>query len=198
MLRWDIMLWEILTLTSNEWSVRCRDVATEPLLIPLNNEKVKGTQADKAAADVSSRGMWSTFERTFFDIQVLHPNCPSYVNTPVKKLYERAEKKKLSKYNSRILQVEKGSFTPLIYSTFGGWGPCADKYHKRLAQLISWKRNEDYAKVMAHMRIKIRFAILRSTLVALRGERGKKMRTVTPTSSTSFNLIPEAKSYECP
>ena len=114
------------------------------------------------------------------------------------KLYERAEKKKMSKYNSRILQVEKGTFTPLIYSTFGGCGPAAERYHKRLAKLISWKRNEDYAKVISHMRIKFRFAILRSTLVALRGERGKKTRNVTAVSSTSFNLIPSAMSYECP
>jgi hypothetical protein len=176
----------------------CRDVVTEPQLIPLNNEIVNGTQAERAAADVSSRGMWSTFERTFFDVQVIHPNCPSYIDTPVEKLYERAEKKKMAKYNSRILQVEKGTFTPLIYSTFGGCGPVADRYHKRLAKLISWKRNEDYAKVVSHMRIKFRFAILRSTLVALRGERGKKTRNVAAVSSTSFNLIPSAMSYECP
>lgn len=174
----------------------CRDVVTEPQLIPLKNEIVNGTQADQAATDVSSRGMWSTFERTFFDVQVIHPNCPSYQNTPIEKLYERAERRKLSKYNSRILQVEKGSFTPLIYSTFGGWAPCAEKYHKRLAKLISWKRNEEYANVMSHMRVKIRFAILRSTLVALRGERGKVNRTVKAVSSTSFNLIPAAMSYE--
>ena len=43
------------------------------LPIPLNNEIVNGTQAERAAADVSSRGIWSTFERTFFDVQVIHP-----------------------------------------------------------------------------------------------------------------------------
>ena len=85
-----------------------------------------------------------------------------------------------------------------LYSTFGGCGPVAERYHKRLANLISWKRNEDYAKVISHMRIKFRFAILRSTLVALRGERGRKTRNVTTVSSTSFNLIPSAMSYECP
>ena len=94
--------------------------------------------------------------------------------------------------------MEKGTFTPLIYFIFGGFGPVADRYHKRLAKLISWKRNEDYAKVVSHMRIKFRFTILRSTLVTLRGERGKKTRNVTAVSSTSFNLIPSAMSYECP
>ena len=174
----------------------CRDVVTEPQLIPLETEIVNGTQADRAATDVSSRGMWSTFQRTFFDVQVLHPNCPSYRNVPIDKLYERAEKNKMRKYNSRILQVEKGSFTPLIYSTFGGWGPRADKYHKRLARLISLKQNEEYSKVISYMRIRIRFAILKSTLVALRGERGKKTSTLKSVSSTAFNIIPTAMSYE--
>ena len=43
------------------------------LRIPFNNEIVNGTQAERAAADVSSRGIWCTFERTFFDVQVIHP-----------------------------------------------------------------------------------------------------------------------------
>ena len=174
----------------------CRDVVTEPQLIPLETEIVSGTQADRAATDISSRGMWSTFQRTFFDVQVLHPNCPSYLKLPVNKLYDMAEKKKMSKYNSRILLVEKGSFTPLIYSTFGGWGPHANKYHKRLAELISRKRNEEYSKVISYMRIRIRFAILRSTLVAIRGEHGRKTTTPKSLSMTSFNMIPEAMQYE--
>ena len=80
----------------------------------------------------------------------------------------------MKKYNSRIINVEKGSFTPLIYSTSGGWGTQAAAYHKRLAQLLSKKRNEEYADVMGYMRTKIRFSILRSTLIAVRGERGRR------------------------
>ena len=35
----------------------CRDVVTEPALIPLDNEEIVGTNADRAAPDVSSRGL---------------------------------------------------------------------------------------------------------------------------------------------
>ena len=49
----------------------CKDVVIEPQLLPLDNESVEGTSADRAAPDISSRGMWSTFERTFFDVRVL-------------------------------------------------------------------------------------------------------------------------------
>ena len=69
--------------------------------------------------------------------------------------------------------MEGGSFTPLVYSTFGGWDPQAVKYHKRLAQMISNRKNENYNDVINHIRTRIRFSILKSVLVAVRGERGK-------------------------
>ena len=102
----------------------------------------------------------------------------------------------MRKYNSRVITVEGGSFTPLVYSTFGGWAPQAVKYHKRLAQKIAHKRNEDYRCVMNHIRLRVRFALLRSVLVAVRGERGKKHGS-QPLSSVSFNMVPEAMHYEC-
>ena len=112
----------------------CKDVVSEPHLIKLENEVVSGTQADEARPDISSRGLWSTFERTFYDVRVFHPNSASYCNQTLDQLYSQHEKEKMRKYNHRILMVEKGSFTPLVYTTFGGWGPQATRYHKRLAQ----------------------------------------------------------------
>ena len=103
----------------------------------------------------------------------------------------------MRKYNSRVITVEKGTFTPLVYSTFGGCGPQAKQYHKRLAELISRKRNEEYHQVINHIRVKIRFSLLRSVLIALRGERGKKAFSSQPLSSTSFNLVPTTMHYEC-
>ena len=72
----------------------------------------------------------------------MHPNCPSYMSTSMAKLYEDHEQEKVKKYNSRVITVEKGTFTPLVYSTFGGWGPQARRYHKRLAEMISKRKNE--------------------------------------------------------
>ena len=174
----------------------CRDVVIEPRLLPLDNEIVDGTSADRAAPDISSRGMWSAFGRTFFDVRVLHPNAKSYINTAPATLFSNHEKEKMRKYNSRVITVEGGSFTPLVYSTFGGWAPQAVKYHKRLAQMISNKRNEDYKDVINHIRTRVRFSLLRSVLVAVRGERGKK-RSSQPLSSVAFNMVPEAMHYEC-
>ena len=145
----------------------CRDVVSEPRLLPVNDEEIEGTTADRAAPDISSRGLWSTFERTFFDVHVLHPNAPSYQASDLSTLYRNHELEKMRKYNSRVITVERGSFSPLIYTTFGGMGPQATRYHKRLAELVAHKRNEDYNHVISHMRTRIRFSVLRSTLVAI-------------------------------
>ena len=176
----------------------CKDIIIEPCLLPINSEEVSGTSANRAAPDISSRGLWSTFERTFYDVRVLHPNAPSYQTTSIPTLYKNHENEKIRKYNSRIITVEKGTFTPLVYSTFGGCGPQAKRYHKRLAELISRKRNEDYHYVINHIRRKVRFCLLRSVLIAIRGERGRKPAATKPLASTSFNMVPEAMNYECP
>ena len=84
----------------------------------------------------------------------------------------------MRKYNARVLTVEKGSFTPLVYTTFGGWAPQASKYHKQLARLIARKRNEDYHHVISHIRTKVRFSLLKSVLIAVQGERGMKQLKV--------------------
>ena len=137
-------------------------------------------------------------ERTFFDVRVFHPNSASYINTSPQQLYIRHEKEKKRMYNDRVLQVEKGSFSPLIFSTTGGMGPESTRYHKKLAEHIAVKRGEEYSHVVSHVRTRIRFALLRSTLIAVRGERGRRRRkeTETPLSEISFNLIPERASYE--
>ena len=96
------------------------------------------------------------------------------------------------------MQVEKGSFSPLIFTTSGGMGPESTRFHKKLAELISAKRKEEYSHVVNHIRTRLRFAILRCTLIAVRGDRGRNRRRQesVPLSEVSFNLIPEQAAYE--
>ena len=118
----------------------------------------------------------------------MHPNSPSYVNKPIKDVYVSHEQEKKRKYNERVLQIEKGTFTPIVGSTFGGWGNEADKHHKRIATLIAAKRNEEYSDVINYVRTRLRFSLLKSILTAVRGVRGKS-RSAEPISSVAFNLI---------
>ena len=93
--------------------------------------------------------------------------------------------------------MEKGSFVPLVFTTSGGSGPKCTNALKRLAHLIAEKRNERYEHVMGFIRTKLRFSLLKSTLIAIRGVRGDP-RSVEPNMSViSFNTIPQCSSYDC-
>ena len=169
----------------------CKDVKIEPELLPLDTDRINtGNTADKARLDVSGNGVWGPFEKTFLDIRVMHPNAPSYINKNISKVYESHEKEKKRTYNERIMQIEKGSFTPIVMSTTGGMGNEANRHHKRIATLISIKRKENYADVMNYVRTRLRFSLLKSTLMAVRGVRGRpKKEVTTPISELSFNLL---------
>ena len=99
-------------------------------------------------------------------------------------------------YNERVIQVEKGSFTPLVFSTFGGLGPECEKFHQRVAQLISKKTNQTYSKVVDHIRTRIRFSLLRSVLISLRGVRGKDRYVTKDLGDVSYELIPSMTDYD--
>ena len=175
----------------------CKDVKVEPELLPIGNRSVSSSNTSvKARIDVSAVGIWSPMARTFLDVRVFHPNSPSYRGKKIEKVYEQHENEKKRTYNQRIVQVEKATFTPLVFSTSGGMAPECTKFHKRLAELISLKTKEEYSHVMNHLRTRLRFSLLRSTLIALRGERGKSRKPKGNITDLSFNTMPEMPSYE--
>ena len=69
----------------------------------------------------------------------------SYVIKPIDRVYEMHESEKKRTYN---LQIEKGSFTPIVGSTLGGMGKEAQRHHKRITSLLAVKKNEEYTDVM--------------------------------------------------
>ena len=75
------------------------------------------------------------------------------------------------------MNVEHGTFTPLIFSTTGGVGPEAERFHKELANKISAKSGDKYGEVMRWMRCKLSFVILRAFLTCIRGSRPHKHRS---------------------
>ena len=119
-----------------------------------------------------------------------HLNCKSYVNMESSQVYAQHERQKKRKYNERVIHIEKGSFTPIVMSTSGGMGKEATIFFKRLALLISEKRHEHYAHVLNYIRTRLRFSLLKSTLMAVRGVRGKRAKdAVLDLSEISYNLI---------
>ena len=132
----------------------------------------------------------------FIDVRIFHPNAPSYIHKNLNQVYLEHEREKKRTYNDRILNIDKGTFTPLVFSTAGGMGKESEAYHRRLAQLIADKRRESYSHVISFIRTRIRFSLLKSTLISVRGVRGKTSHKPDPISSISFNMIPqEAEEY---
>jgi len=62
---------------------------------------------------------------------------------------------------------------PLILQVLIQYPECA-KVNKRLTEKTAGKCKEPYASVMTYIRTKLRFGLLRSTLAAVRGFRGKR------------------------
>ena len=176
----------------------CNDVHTEPALLPVNPNDfgTRTNTAEGARLDIAARGLTSAFERTFFDVRVSHPFAASNVTVSLKALYERNEKEKRDKYQERVLETEKGSFEPLVFLTTGGTGPSCTKVLKRLAGKIAEKKGEQYSHVIGFVRTRLRFALLRSLLIAVRGVRGKVMKDPY-IGNLAFNLIPVSEPYDC-
>ena len=90
------------------------------------------------------------------------------------------------------MNVEKATFTPLVFSTHGGMGQEAEAYHKKLASLIATKRGVLYSEAMVFVRRQLRFCILRSCLAAIRGYRGRRCFV---DDQADLNLIPTERAY---
>ena len=68
----------------------------------------------------------------------------------------------MSAFNSRIMNVEHGTFTPLVFALAGGESSEISMFYKHFAQKIVNKTEKKYEKVNALIRCKLSFLILRS------------------------------------
>ena len=171
----------------------CTDVVVEPPLTPLESDTHTDNRmnsTDGARLDVACIGLFSPLERTYMDVRIFHAGAPSYRNRTLASLYTENENSKKRQYNSRVINVEKSTFTPLTFSNSGGMGKECRNLIRRCAYLISNKRGERYADVMSHITTKIRMALLKSTLISIRGYRGKQKIDDHPLDMIPFNLVP--------
>lgn len=147
----------------------CNDVEIEPTLQPVNN--------DEARLDIRARGFWRPGQSAFFDVRVTNTNANSQKDMPLSAIYKKHEDDKKRKYGERVLNNEHGSFTPLVFSMTGGMSSECIIYHKFLAEKIAQKSEQRYDQIMAWIRCKLSFIIIRSALLCLRGSRSVKMNT---------------------
>ena len=99
------------------------------VLTPTGEVLPRGAnKAPDARLDIRARGFWAREQSAFFDVRVCHPNADSYKNLTPGQIYK--------------LEVERGTFTPLVFTTTGVMSDECQRYHSRLAELRnrSWLR----------------------------------------------------------
>ena len=72
-------------------------------------------------------------QKAFFDVRVFDPNAQSYSKKTLKQCYSLNENEKKRNYNTKIMEVYQGSFTPLIFTVVEGMGDEGRAFYSRMA-----------------------------------------------------------------
>ena len=118
----------------------CRNVETEPLLQPLDNEvfNLQSTVTSREARlDMKAGGFSTPGVTSFFDVRVTHVNSRSNQGKYTAMIFKEQENEKKRKYNQRLMDVEMGTFTPLVFGT--NWGMGLDCQNGLINSQISFR-----------------------------------------------------------
>jgi hypothetical protein len=154
----------------------CYDVQVEPQLETITGEVLpcSANLADEARLDVSARGFWQRGQRAFFDVRVFNPFAKSHLNQKLNTTFTSNENEKKRQYNRRVIEVEHGTFTPLVFTPYGGSGREAERFISELALKLSTKKQLHYNNVIRWLRVKLSINLVRSAVLCLRGTRTLK------------------------
>ena len=103
----------------------------------------------------------------------LRTSTPSVTmqSKPTSEVSKEQEEEKKRNYQQRVLDVEMGSFTPLVFGTNGGMGNECQRFSKHLADKIAQKDTDPYHIVITWLRTQISFKLFRSVHACVRGSR---------------------------
>ena len=152
-------------------------MTVEPLLTPLTGETLKyktSNTEDHARLDVSARGVWIRGNKAYFDVKVFNPLARSYSNQTLKAAHKSNENAKKRLYMERVINVEHGTFTPLVFTCLGGMSVECAHFFNRVSDKLSEKRNITTSQGRTWVRRKLSFCLLRATNLCIRGSRTRK------------------------
>ena len=178
---------------SNLLTQVCTDVQLEPPLQPLEGENIRGLADDGARPDIRARGFWRPAQNAFFDIRLTNLNATSQAHLPTNRVFAKHEAEKKREYNQRIMRVEHGTFTPLVFSLNGVMAPECERFHKHIAQRIAEKTGERYSNIVTMIRCKLSFLILRACLMCVRGTRSHTTRYESAVPSDYSHAVADAR-----
>ena len=152
----------------------CHNVQAEPHLQKIDNERFQLRTAnisDEARLDIKAGSFWRRGQNAFFDIRVTHVNAMTNQNRSTESIFRQHENEKKRAYLQRVIEVEQGTFTPLVFGTNGGIGRECDLFVKNLASKLALKQNEQYGNIMTWLRTKLSFETVKAALLCVRGSR---------------------------
>lgn len=135
----------------------CNDVEIEPQLQPIC-----GATFHRSA---------NVRDDARLDVRVTNADNNSQITKPLKTVLRSHEQEKKRQYNSRVMEIEHGTFTPLVITVKGVIAPEANRFHKTLAEKIAIKSGERYDDVNRLIRIKMSFLVIKAALLCIRGSR---------------------------
>ena len=122
----------------------CTDVEVEPPLQPVANEILpRGCiTGDESRLDLRARGFWRRGQNAYFDVKVTNAHAASQATQPLRSLLAKHKRIKKNSYNQRVMNIEHGTLTPLIFTVNGSMGPECAQFHRCLADKISEKTRQ--------------------------------------------------------
>ena len=150
-------------LASLVWS----QVRREPIV-----KESSGVDEGTLVADLCVRGVWQPQCDALFDIRVVDTDAPSYSRQSPRSVLCSAESEKKKKY-LQACHDRRADFTPLCVSIDGMLGAEAEFFLKRLGDFLAVKWERPFSVVMGWIQARLSFAILRATMLCVRGSRTK-------------------------
>ena len=115
--------------------------------------------------------MWTRGSRAFFDVKVFNPLAQTYRDQTLPAAHRSAENSKKRAYRERVQQVEHGTFTPLVFTCYGGMSVECLKFYNHISDKISEKRDICGSLARSWIRTKLSFSFVRTANLCIRGSK---------------------------
>lgn len=82
-----------------------------------------------------------------FDLRITHVNSASQKAKSTATIFRQHKETEKREYLQRVLEMQNGSFTPLVFGTNGGVGDECQRFLSHLSSRLATKAVDSYAEV---------------------------------------------------
>ena len=104
---------------------------------------------------MEARGLRINGQTASCDVRVFNPLARCHLHHSLMTVHIKNEIEKKREYNHRILQVKHGSFTPLVFSYFGGVSRECSRFFSHIAEHLANRRKEPKSKISSWIKARL-------------------------------------------